>query len=68
MRDYLLPVSRVWAITDSSTVQLCDFCGCYGSDEKNKCKSCGAPMTPAVSDCYSYGSSSMDGNWDTSTG
>ena len=58
------PTNR-WVHTQ--TVQLCEYCGCYGLDESNKCKSCGAPMTPVVSNHYDYCSSSMDGNWITST-
>ena len=51
----------------TQTVQLCDHCGSYGYDEKNKCKSCGAPIAPVVSDYYGGGSSSLGEKWITST-
>ena len=65
--NYLLPVSGIWNLSSANTdgwvhsltVQLCEYCRCYGVDEKNKCKSCGAPMIPIKE---------YEDVWNTSTG
>jgi len=56
---YKTAVTNGWLHNTAHTVQLCEYCGCYGSDENNKCKSCGAPMIPVKE---------YEGVWNTSTG